>query len=117
MKTYTIGRGVDAMIQCGDDTVGRIHAEITVTDDGRYYLADRASLNGTFVLNKNRWQPLTKSYVTANTVFLLGEFRTTVSQLLALASPNVKPALQPKPYPAAPKRIMRNPETGEIIKI
>jgi len=116
MKTYTIGRGGEAMIQCGDDTVGRIHAEITVTDDGRCYLADRASTNGTFVLDENRWQPVSRGYVDADAVILLGGYRTSIRQLVASDKPGVKPVRQPESYPAAPKRIMRNPETGEIIK-
>ncbi len=92
MKTYTIGRDAEAMIQCGedDDFVGRIHVEITVTDDGRYYLADRGSLNGTFLLTDNGQQLLTRNYVDADAVILLGEFRTTVSQLLTIANSNAK---------------------------
>ena len=116
MKTYTIGRGGEAMIQCGDDTVGRLHAEITVTDDGRYYLADRGSTNGTFVLDENRWQPVSGRYVDADAVISFGEYRTSVRKLIATEKPGVKPVHQPESYPAAPKRIMRNPETGEIIK-
>ncbi len=109
MKTYTIGRGSEAMIQiqCDDDTVERIHAEITVTDDGRYYLVDRCSSNGTFVLADNQWRPHTKDYVAADAVIKLGAFRTTVSQLKELAK-------------SAPKcssrntRLKRNPETASI---
>ncbi len=125
MKTYTIGRDAEAMIQCGEDdeTVGRIHAEITVTDDGRYYLADRGSLNGTFLLTDNGQQLLTRNYVDADAVILFGEFRTTVSQLLAIAKSNAKSAplkrirRNPETGNTKPlKRIMRDPETGAIIK-
>ncbi|MDM8555425.1 FHA domain-containing protein [Desulfococcaceae bacterium HSG7] len=120
MKTYTIGRDTEAMIQCGDDTVGRIHAEITVTDDGRYYLADRGSLNGTFLLTDNKWRRFTKNYVDTDAVILFGEFKTTISRLLAIADSNAKSAPQKRimhnPEIRETKRIMRDPETGAIIK-
>jgi len=104
MKTYTIGREAEAMIQCGDDTVSTIHAEITVTDDERYYLVDRCSKNGTKVLTDEGFRPHTKDYVAADAVILLGEFRTTVSQLMALVQPMVE-------------RYKRNPKTGTIVKV
>lgn len=100
MKTYTIGRGTDAMIECGDDTVSRIHAEITLMDDGRCYIKDRDSSNGTFVWNGTRWKRIKEQTVDIDAILLLGEFEITVKQILS----NIR-------------RVMRNPETGEVVKI
>lgn len=109
MKTYTIGRGAEAMIQiqCDDDTVERIHAEITVTDDGRYYLVDRCSRKGIKVSTDGEWQTHTEDFVDDKATILLGEYRITVSQLKELAKSAPKCSIRNF-------RLKRNPETASI---
>ena len=45
-SVYRIGRGAGVDIQIDDDSVSRVHAELTVTQSGAYYLTDCASSGG-----------------------------------------------------------------------
>ena len=83
----TIGREsnsmtVDVAIPRSEDTVGRIHAELSILTDGRYYLLDRESVNGTFLFKSGTWEKINNSYVTPDSRVRFGEYETTVSLML-----------------------------------
>ena len=48
-RRTTIGRGIAADIQLEDPAVSRTHARITRNPDGRHFIEDLCSTNGTFV--------------------------------------------------------------------
>lgn len=88
---YSVGRKnshvpCDIAIPAGEDSVSRPHLEITVTDGGRFYVVDVGSANGTFVLRGGRWSSLTQDYVRADERIRLGDFETTVADLMARIS-------------------------------
>lgn len=83
MKILTIGRkGSDVVIN--DDSVSRQQAEITVTHDGKYYLVDCGSSNGTEIRSGNTWKQVKQEFVGAeDEVRFAGRFKMTVHELLA----------------------------------
>lgn len=124
-RTYAIGRSPDAAIRISDvqRTVSMMHAEITVTDDGRLYLTDRESTNGTAVFRHGDWVVLRQDFVESSERLRLGAYETTVAQLMTSIpqqrmpkpSQSQKGKRPPEVTPAA-RRPRRNPETGEIIE-
>ena len=67
MKILTIGRkGTDIVLEDAEKQISRLHAELTVTDGGRYYLVDCGSSNGTSVKHQGTWKPIKQEYVNAD---------------------------------------------------
>jgi pSer/pThr/pTyr-binding forkhead associated (FHA) protein len=129
MRTYVIGRSNDGTVDIVLDhnSVSRRHAELTIADDGRFYLADLSSTNGTSVLVDGNWRELRQGYVVDGALVAFGEHHITIGQLLKLAGNNGRidppppstlepPANPTNPPVASPGRIRRNPTTGEVIK-
>ena len=81
-RTLIIGRSRHADIWVGDDTVSRMHAEVTLTESGRLYLADRGSLRGTWILDGGEWKPHRQGDVNRETEIRFGRFRTKLSEIL-----------------------------------
>ncbi len=81
-KVYTIGRIGDVKLYSKDGTTSRRHAELIVID-GKFYLADLDSKNGTFqVLEGGRRTRFSKGWVTVNDSFAFGDCVMTVAQML-----------------------------------
>jgi pSer/pThr/pTyr-binding forkhead associated (FHA) protein len=83
MKIVTIGRkGADIVIE--DDSISRHHAELTLTSNGKYYLVDCGSSNGTEVNTGTGWKPLKQEFVREeDEIRFAGRHRITVRELLA----------------------------------
>ena len=77
--TLTLGRGQLADIKLEDDSVSRIHAEITRSDKGHYYLIDCNSTRGTYMKQNNAWQPHNQGYVNEQNVLKVGEFEVAMA--------------------------------------
>ncbi len=97
MKTYIVGRSKksDIHITNADNTVSGFHLELIKDTDGKYYVIDRKSTNGTF--RQQDKQKIQQSYVHFDEPLLLGSYKTTIRKLLNM------------------RTVERNPETGEII--
>lgn len=85
----------------GQESISHDHLEIMVTPDERYYIRDLESANGTFVLEDGAWtriQPAAE--VSSDTPLRLGDFQTTVGELLAghLASASPHPDEHRQPH-------------------
>lgn len=64
MKVVTIGRkGTDVVLEDPAKEISRLHAELTITDTGRYYLVDCGSSNGTAVKSNGSWKTVKQEYV------------------------------------------------------
>ena len=142
---YRIGRSPQADIRIAHNelSVSGQHAELVITQQGRFYLTDCGSTNGTFVYRSGTWQRLRQDYVQAVEPIRLGAFETSIAECLKnhpdLITQGIghaeTPALSitPAPLPAqteAPiqdssrqaqeskhlRRPRRNPLTGEIIE-
>lgn len=121
--TYSIGRASTADIQTPEEqrTVSSLHAEVTLATDGRYYLTDRNSTNGTQVFRQNHWQSLRQDFVGKDEKLRLGAYETTLGRLLghridSFSVPEPTPPREELPPPGPAPRPRRNPATGEVIE-
>ena len=94
---YQVGRE-NAQFKCDiyvpkdADTVSRHHLELTVTEDGQYFLNDLNSASGTFRrLPSGKWERMGQGYVELEEPIRLGKYETSVSRLLSLLPPPPKP--------------------------
>lgn len=81
-RTLSIGRHRDADIRLGDETVSRLHAELTVTSEGRYYLTDRGSIHGTWAYREKQWIAIRQGYVEPVERVRFGRFETRFGELI-----------------------------------
>jgi len=84
MKILTIGRkGTDIVLEDSEKEISRHHAELTITDNGRYYLVDCGSSNGTAIKREGAWKPVKQEYVTVEDELRFGTYYSIkVSELL-----------------------------------
>ena len=128
MRSYVIGRSPYADIVLPDTSVARRHAELVVTDDGRFYLTDCATETGTWrripvAEGGESWERLRQAFVTAEEPLRFGEQRATLSALVGRPDPQgAAPDGRwrwdgpPEPAPDKPRgRVERDPLTGEIV--
>ena len=84
MPTYRIGRRTDNDIVIDEPSISRRHAELFDVGDGTYRLRDLESRMGTLVRGPDGWNPIDLAEVDAKTPLRLGNYRTTVAELLVL---------------------------------
>ena len=129
MKTLIIGRSQDADIVLADETVARQHAELVITDDGRYHLTDCGSDGGTWRSVARRageevWERTRQSFVALGQPLRFGEVRATAGELLALRTRAAEGGAEgAEPGGAGRLRapglvgpVERDPRTGEILR-
>ena len=81
-RTLTIGRRRDADIRLTDRSVSRVHAEVTMTGDGRYFLIDCGSLRGTWTkAGSGEWVRHRQGYVEAVSRVRFGRCETRLGKL------------------------------------
>ena len=109
MATFVIGRAPPSdkpRIVLDDRTVSRTHGAIDVSG-GRCILSDADSTSGTFVRQQGQWRRISTAIVEMDDRVRFGAYVITIGELLERAT---------EPVPDGPRRIERNPETGEIVK-
>ncbi len=110
MKHFTIGRaGEGTDVEFEDDTVSAQHAELVPTADGRWFLVDRLSTNGTFRVSDSGKERLSRDYVSTSDVIEFGETRISVAELI-VRLPTDDPAEDDSGLPN------RQPRSGEENK-
>ena len=125
---YTIGRDAAAAITVPHATVSRLHAEVIPLPDGRVYITDCASTNGTFIREDGHWHRISQDFADAGSRVRFGQVEMTVSRLLAeivrlqgTGTANGPPTGQPGVRQAekldASLGVVRNPETGEPVAL
>jgi FHA domain len=92
MPTYRIGRRTDNDIIIDEPSISRRHAELFDVGDGTYRLRDLESRMGTLVRGPDGWNPIDLIEVDAKTPIRLGNYRTTVAELLVLQGRQPQPA-------------------------
>ncbi len=135
MKTYVIGRSALADIVLADESVAPRHAEVVVTDDGRYFVTDCATASGTWrriaapesgdAVSPPLWEPLRQAFVLGDEPLRLGEHLCTLKELLRMSdeaanAPGVQPGLPiatgAEPGHRVRGRVERDAKTGEIVR-
>lgn len=113
-----------------DPSVATHHAELVVTDDGRLYLTDCATENGTWRLDHaaggdQHWRPVRQAFVRGDEPLKLGEHRCTAAELVRTARERrtmdaQSSALQQERLdwrsPRLQGRVERDAKTGEIVR-
>lgn len=124
IRTYLVGRlnrsvSCDIAIPEREKSVSRKHLEVTVTAAGTCYIVHVHPKNTTKVQARDgSWVTISQDYVEMDAPLLLGEYRTTPRQLLALLG---APASQPQqhqqkqPSPPAEARVEWDPERGTFM--
>lgn len=129
MRTFVIGRSPAADIVLADASVGRQHAELVITDDGRFHLTDCGGGDGTWRAVAVRdgqevWERTRQSFVAAGQPLRFGGYRTTVQELLARRQPGPREqGARGTPgggaggaEPGLRGPVERDPRTGEIVR-
>ncbi len=135
IKTFIVGRNPDCDLRLDHSSVSRHHAEIILIPDGRYYVSDRNSLNGSRVYRDSKWQKIRQEFVNATERLRFGKHEVPASVLESLRTLKGRGgAIAEKVSSSAPKAaygnaykppddgidpskgLMRNPLTGEIIE-
>lgn len=82
-KKFTIGRDQKCDVPIADDSVSRLHAELTFLEGDRLSLADRGSSNGTFLLRERKARRIQQEVVTPADRVRFGTIELEVKDLLA----------------------------------
>ena len=123
---YTIGRDTDAAITVQHTTVSRLHAEVIPLPDGRLYVTDCASRNGTFINEGGHWRKISQDFASAEAQLRFGEVETSVSHLLTTiarlqgsggAGATGSVVAESEDKLDASQGVALNPETGEPIAL
>lgn len=116
IKTYLLGRDPSCDYHITENTVSRRHAEVIFARDGRFYVTDRGSTSGTFVLTGGEWKSVRQSYVEPTARIRFGRYEMAAARLMALREDGSEG--QPLSGRSTPERVktpVRNPETAEIV--
>jgi hypothetical protein len=79
---FTIGRDKDCDVPIADESVSRIHAELTILEGGKLLLADRASSNGTSIMQGGRPRRIHQTYVSPADQVQFGSVVLSVGELI-----------------------------------
>src|SRR5581483_7532213 len=102
MRTYRIGRADTNDIVLLEATISREHAELAELGGGRFRIKDLGSTYGVSVWQGQEWAKVTESELRHDTEIRLGEYQTTVADLLRESDKTVVRAKASEPEPAAP---------------
>ncbi len=82
-RKYTIGRGLNCDIVLSDDTVSRVHAELTLLEDGKLLVTDCSSTQGTFLMQHGgEARAIKQELVLARDTLRFGNVSMSVKELL-----------------------------------
>lgn len=134
---FTVGREQDCDIAIADNSVSRLHAEISLLEGEKLLVRDCNSRNGTEIIQGGQSRRIAQDIASASDTLRFGEVTvaaseiiTAVRMLLAVPTPTVEephqsptappphPAAKPQPIPPAPAvaapKPSPKPPTAEI---
>ncbi|MGI9511167.1 MAG: FHA domain-containing protein [Geminicoccaceae bacterium] len=131
MRTLVVGRSAYADIVLADASIALHHAELVITDDGRYFITDCASEAGTWRQKDqdtggSGWAPVRQAFVRSDEPLRLGDHLTTAAELAGES--RTERSTEPRPLgdgdghgngggtERSRGRVERHPVTGEIIR-
>ena len=120
-----MGRDPSCDYHIADSSVSRRHAEVVLGRAGRFFVTDRGSTNGTFVLAGREWKPVRQVYVEPTARIRFGDYEIAAERLAVLQGKGSDGSPVPgrrtgsanagRPGPERVKSPAFNPETGEIV--
>jgi predicted component of type VI protein secretion system len=102
MRSYRIGRADTNDIVLADSTVSREHAELAEVGGGRFRIKDLGSTFGLAIWHEQDWQKVTECELRHDTQLRIGEYQTTVAELLRDTDQTVVRAKAREPAEANP---------------
>ena len=116
IKTYLVGRDPSCDYHITEKTVSRRHAEVVLARDGRFYVTDRGTTSGTFVLAGGEWKSVRQAYVEPTARIRFGGYEMAAARLTALQGQGSDGSGNTgDPAPERVKAPARDPETAEIV--
>lgn len=118
IRTYLVGRRnstvtCDIALPESELSVSRKHLELTMTPTGQCYLVHLHPQNTTKVLGRDgSWLPISQDFVELDAPLLLGTYRTTARDLLALLPRGSGSAARPP----SEGRLEWDPDRGTYIR-
>ena len=116
MRRYRIGRAETNDVVLPEATVSREHAELTELGGGRFSIKDLGSTYGTSIRRGQDWDKIGEAELQHDTPLRLGEYQTTVTDLLRDTDRTMVHAEAPAPPapPSPPKP--RAPQSAPAAK-
>ena len=115
IRTYVVGRGCD--VRLDNPSVSWRHAELVRVANGRLYVTDCATTNGTFVLAGEEWREVRQAFVDSSGQIRFGDCRMSAARLDALCAPDDGGASGAADEALDPTRgLVFDPETGEVLE-
>ena len=126
LRTWVVGRERGCDVPLDDASVSRRHAEFVRVPDGRLYVTDCATTNGTFVLDGGDWRAIRQTFLEPADRIRFGDCGMPAVRLDALcprddAGPSGGRAAgadaPPEEATLDPSGgLVRDPETGEVME-
>ena len=126
IRTYIVGREPGCDVRLDDASVSRHHAEVVRLSGGRLYVTDRATTNGTFVLDGDAWRRIRQAFLKPGGRVRFGDVEMSAGRLddscpradARAVDGNQDADAGPKKQdsPAPSKGLVRDPTTGEILE-
>ena len=79
---FTIGRARECDVVLPHESVSRVHAELRVLDNGRLFLTDRRSKNGTVLVRAGSEERVRQAYLSREDTLRFGDLTVPVRELL-----------------------------------
>jgi predicted component of type VI protein secretion system len=106
MRRYRIGRADTNDIVLADSTVSREHAELSELGGGRFRIKDLGSTYGVAIWQGQDWEKVTETELRHDTQLRIGEYQTTVADLLSETDKTVVRARAGEPPAPAPSEAL-----------
>ncbi len=81
-RKFTIGRDKNCDVPIADDSVSRLHAELTLLDGGSLSLTDCHSSNGTAVIREGKPRPIQREIIFSTDQLQFGDVVISAKDLL-----------------------------------
>ena len=101
IRTCIVGRERRCDVRLDDPSISRQHAEVVRVSGGRLYVTDRATTNGTFILDGDDWRRIRQAFLEPGGRVRFGDVEMSARRLDAwCARPGGGPSRQRSTAPA-----------------
>jgi hypothetical protein len=121
IRTYLVGRrnqtvSCDIALPESETSVSRKHLELTLTASGKCYIVHVHPQNTTKVqASDGKWTAISQDYVELNAPLMLGNYRTSARQLLAMLHTPPAESRREEASPPVGAQVEWDPERGTFM--
>ena len=124
VRTYIVGREPGCDVRLDDASISRHHAEVVRASGGRLYVTDRATTNGTFILDGDDWRAIRQAFLEPTGRIRFGHVEMSAGRLDILCPAGEAPPPGREQAGAVPTTedspglqvLVRDPKTGEVLE-